>query len=133
MYFYDKAKALSDIDQPKSPEAMIDWVVTTVRNVKVALEIANLNGFVYDASFQLHHKKCGTSVMQRDLKNVGGGGKTAQKPTSAAASSLCYICGGNHTTDACRRKVFPDTNPDVSVKWSDSAVGKAWKDRHDCN
>jgi hypothetical protein len=35
--------------------------------------------------------------------------------------------------DACRRKSFLETNPDVSVKWSDSAVGKAWKDRQDCN
>jgi hypothetical protein len=128
-YLYDKAKALSDTERPKT----LDWVVTTMRNVKVALETANLNGFVYDASFQLHHKKPGTSVMHCDLKKVGGGGKTAQKPTSAAAPSLCNICGGNHTMDACRQKGFPDTNPDVSVKWSDSAVGKAWKDRHDCN
>jgi hypothetical protein len=52
-YLYDKAKALSDTERPKTPEAMIDWVVTTMRNVKVALETANLNGFVYDASFQL--------------------------------------------------------------------------------
>jgi hypothetical protein len=42
------------------------------------------NGFVYDASFQSHHKKPGVSPMQRDPKNVGGGGKTAQKPTSFA-------------------------------------------------
>jgi hypothetical protein len=41
-----------------------------MRNVKVAIETANLNGFVYDASFQLHHKKPGTSVMHRDLKQV---------------------------------------------------------------
>jgi hypothetical protein len=66
-------------------------------------------------------------------RKVGGGGKTAQKPTSSAAPPLCNICGGNHTMDACRRKGLPDTNTDVSVKWSDSAVGKAWKDRHDCN
>jgi hypothetical protein len=76
---------------------MIDWVVTTMRNDKVATETANLNGFVYDASFQLHHKKPGTSVMQHDLKKVGGGGKTAQKPTPSAAPPLCNICGGNHT------------------------------------
>jgi hypothetical protein len=94
---------------------------------------ANLNGFVYDASFQLQHQKLGISSMQRDLKKVGGGGKTAQKPNSSTAPRLCNICGGNHTTDACRQKGFPDTNTDVSVKWSDSAVGKAWKDRHDCN
>jgi hypothetical protein len=72
---------------------MIDWVVTTMRNVEIALETANLNGFVYDTSFPSHHKKPGTFVMQRDLKKVGGGGKTAQKPTSAAASLLCNICG----------------------------------------
>jgi hypothetical protein len=112
---------------------MIDWLVNTMRNVKVAIETANLNGYVYDASFQLHHKKPGTSVMHRDLKQVGGGGKTAQKPASAATPPLCNICGGNHTMNACRRKGFPDTNPDVSVKWGDSAVGKAWKDRHNCN
>jgi hypothetical protein len=70
-YLYDKAKALSENERPKTPEAMIDWVVTTMRNVKVALETANLNGFVYDASFQSHHKKRGTSVVQRDLKKVG--------------------------------------------------------------
>jgi hypothetical protein len=104
-----------------------------MRDVKVALEKANLNGFVYDASFQLHHKKPGISSMQHDLKKVGGGGKTAQKPTSSTAPPLCNICGGNHTMDACRRKGLPDTNTDVSVKWSDSAVCKAWKDRHDCN
>jgi hypothetical protein len=105
-----------------------------MRNVKVAIETANLNGYVYDASFQLHHKKPGTSVMHRDLtKKVDGGGKTAQKPASAAIPPLCKICGSNHTLDACRRKGFSDTNPDVSVKWSDSAVGKAWKDRLDCN
>jgi hypothetical protein len=55
--------ALLNTERPKTP-AMIDWVVTTMRNVKVALETANLNGFVYDRSFQLHHKKPGTSVMQ---------------------------------------------------------------------
>jgi hypothetical protein len=69
--------------------------------------------------------------MQHDLKKVGGGGKTDQKPTSAAVPPLCNICGSNHTMDACRQKGFPDTNMDVSVKWSESAVGKAWKDRHD--
>jgi hypothetical protein len=35
---YYKAKALSDAKRPKTPEAMIDLVVTTMRNVKVALE-----------------------------------------------------------------------------------------------
>jgi hypothetical protein len=113
---------------------MIDWVVITMRNVEVAIETASLNGYAYDAALQLHHKKPGTSVMHRDLtKQVGGGGKTAKKPASAATPPLCNICGGNHTMNACRRKGFPDTNPDVSVKWSDSAVGKAWKDQHDCN
>jgi hypothetical protein len=111
---------------------MTEWVVTTMRNVKVAIETASLNGYDYNAANQLHHKKPGTSMMNRDLtKQVGGGGKTAKKPTTTPA--LCNICGSNHTMDACRRKGFPDTNPDVSVKWSDSVVGKAWKDRHDCN
>jgi hypothetical protein len=68
-------------------------------DVKVVLEKANLNGFVYDALFQLHLKKPGTSLMQRDLKKVGSGGKTTQKRTSAAAPTLCNICGGNHTMD----------------------------------
>jgi hypothetical protein len=54
---------------------MIKWVVATMRDVKVTIEKANLNGFVYDASFQLHHKKPGTSVMQRGLKKVGGGAR----------------------------------------------------------
>jgi hypothetical protein len=53
-YLYDKAKALSDVERPKTPEAMIDWVVTTMRNVKVALETASLNGYEY--------KKPGTSI-----------------------------------------------------------------------
>jgi hypothetical protein len=57
---------------------MIAWIVATLRDVKVALEKAKSNGFVYDASFQLHHKKPGVSPMQRDLKKVGGRGKTAQ-------------------------------------------------------
>jgi hypothetical protein len=87
-----------------------------MRDVKVALDKANSNGFVYDASFQLHYKKLGVSPMQRGLKKVGGGGKTAQKRTSSAAPPLCNICGDNHTMDACRRKDFPDTNTDVSVK-----------------
>jgi hypothetical protein len=126
-YLYDKTK------RPKNPEEMIEWVVVTMRDVKVALENANLNGFVYDASFQLHHKKPGSSSMQRDLKKVGGGGKTFQKPTFSAAPPLCNICGSNHTMGACHRKGFPDTNTKVSVNWSDSAVGKAWKDQHDCN
>jgi hypothetical protein len=113
---------------------MIDWVVTTMRNVKVALETASLNGYEYVAVIQIHYKKPRTSIMHRDLnKQVGGGGKTAKKPAPAVTPPLCNICGGNHTMDACRRKGFPDTNPDVSVKWSDSAVGKAWKDRHDFN
>jgi hypothetical protein len=34
---------------------MIEWVVATMRVVKIVLEKANLNGFVYEA-FQLHHK-----------------------------------------------------------------------------
>jgi hypothetical protein len=51
-YLYDKAKALSDTERPKTPEAMIDWVVTTMRNVKVALEKANLNGFVVSVASQ---------------------------------------------------------------------------------
>jgi hypothetical protein len=97
---------------------MINWVVTTMQNVKVALKTVSLNSYAYDVALQLHHKKPGTSVMHRDLKQVGGGGKTAQKPASAATPTLCNIY-------ACRRKGFPDTNPDVSVKWSDSAVGKA--------
>jgi hypothetical protein len=54
---FDKAKALSETERPKTPEEMIEWVVTIMRDVRVALEKANLNGFVYDASFQLHHKK----------------------------------------------------------------------------
>jgi hypothetical protein len=104
---------------------MIEWVVAIMRDVKVALEKVNLNGFVYHASFCLHHKKPGVSKVQR-------GGKTAQKPTSAAPS-LCNFCGSNHTMNVCRQKDFPDTNADASVEWIDSAVGKAWKDRHDCN
>jgi hypothetical protein len=47
-----------------------------MRDVNVALEKANLNGFVYDASFQLRHKEPGVLPMQRDPKNVSGGGKT---------------------------------------------------------
>jgi hypothetical protein len=62
-YLYDKAKALSETERPKTPEEMIEWVVATIRDVKVALENVNLNGFVYDASFQLHHKKPGVSPM----------------------------------------------------------------------
>jgi hypothetical protein len=113
---------------------MINWVVTTMRNVKVALETASLNGYEYNAANQLHYKKPVTSMMHRDLnKRVGGGVKTAKKPAPAATPPLCNICSDNHTMDACRRKGFPDTIPDVSVKWSDSAVGKACKDRHDCN
>jgi hypothetical protein len=132
-YLYEKAKALSDTERLKSPEEMIKWVVGTMRNVKIALETASLNGFGYIESLQLHHKKPGAPMINRDLtKQVGGGGKTA-KPASAATPPLCNICGGNRTTDACRWKGFPDTNPDVSVKWIDSAVGKAWKERHDCN
>jgi hypothetical protein len=105
---------------------MIEWVVGTMRNVKVALETASLNGFGYIESLQLHHKKPGASMINRDLtKQVGGGGKTAKKPASAATPPLCNICGDNHTMDACCRKGFPDTNPDESIKWSDSAVGKA--------
>jgi hypothetical protein len=65
---------------------MIEWVVATMRDVKVLLEKANLNGFVYGASFQSHHKKSGTSFVQRDLKGVDGGSKTAQKPTFSAAT-----------------------------------------------
>jgi hypothetical protein len=133
-YLYEKAKALSDTERPKSPEEMIKWVVGTMRNVKIALETASLNGFGYIESLQLHHKKPGASMMHRDLtEQVGGGGKTAKKPASAPTPPLCNICGGDHTTDDCRRKGFPDTNPDVSVKWIDSAVGKAWKERHGCN
>jgi hypothetical protein len=132
-YLYDKAKALSETERPKTPEEMIEWVVATIRDVKVSLEKANLNGFVYDASFQLHYKKPGTSLMQCDLKKVSSGDKTAQKPTSTAAPPRCNICGRNHTMDACHWKGFPDTNSDVSIKWSDSAVSEAWKDRHDCN
>jgi hypothetical protein len=104
---------------------MIKRVVGTMRNVKIALETSRLNGFGYIESLQLHHKKPAAPMVHRDLtKQVGGGGKTAKKPASAATPPLCNICGGNHTTDACRRKGFPDTNPDGSVKWSDSAVGK---------
>jgi DNA polymerase II large subunit len=88
-----------------------------MRNVKVALETASLNVYTYDASLQLHHKKPGTSVMHRDLtKQVCVGGKTAKKLALAATPSLCNICGGSHTMNACRRKGFPDTNSDVSVK-----------------
>jgi hypothetical protein len=74
---------------------MIEWVVATMRDVKVALEKANLNGFVYDASFQLHHKKPGVSPMQRNPKTISDGGKTRRNKlprrhslyvTSAAAS-----------------------------------------------
>jgi hypothetical protein len=133
-YLYDRAKALSETERPKTPEAMIEWVVTTMRNVKVALETASLNGYANFESLQLHYKKLGTSMMHRDLtKQVGGGGKAAKNTAPAATPPLCNICGVNHTMDVCRRKDFPDTNPDLSVKWSDSAVGKAWKDRHDCN
>jgi hypothetical protein len=126
-YLYERAKALSDTERPKTPEAMIDWEVGTMRNVKIALETASLNGFGYIESLQLHHKKPAASMMNRDLtKQVCGGGRTAKKPASVATPPLCNICGGNHTMDACRRKGFPDTNPDVSVKRIDSAVGKAW-------
>jgi hypothetical protein len=87
---------------------MIDWVVTTMRNVKVALETASPNGYAYVESLQLHYKKPGTSMMHCDLtKQVGGGGKTAKKPDRAATPPLCNICGGNHTMDAFRRKCFP--------------------------
>jgi hypothetical protein len=104
-YLYDKAKALSETERPKTPEAMIDWVVTTMRNVKVAIETASLNGYFYDVALQLHHKKPGIYLMHRDLtKQVGGGGKTAKTPAPATTPPLCNICGGNHTMDACRRK-----------------------------
>jgi hypothetical protein len=68
-YLHDKANALSKTERPKTPEEMIEWVIATMRHVNVALEKANLNGFVYDASFQLHHKKPVVSPMQRDPKN----------------------------------------------------------------
>jgi hypothetical protein len=55
----------------------------------------NLNGFVYNVSFQLHHKKPGVSPMQREPKTVGGGRKTAQKPASSETLPLC-----NHTSAA---------------------------------
>jgi hypothetical protein len=76
----------------------------------------NLNGFVYDASFQLHHKKPGTSVMQRDLKKVGIGGKTTQKTlcvTFAAAIIQWMLAAG---------WVSP-----IRIRTYRS------KDRHDCN
>jgi hypothetical protein len=96
---------------------MIKWVVGTMRNVKIAIETVSLHGWEYNPANQLHHKKPGASMMHRDLtEQVGGGGKTAKKPASAPTPPLCNICGGNHTTDACRRKRFPDTNPDVSVR-----------------
>jgi hypothetical protein len=113
---------------------MIKWVVGTMRNVKIAIETASLHGWEYNPANQLHHKKPGASMMHRDsTRQAGGGGKTAKKPASAPAPPLCNSCGGNHTTDECRRKGFPDTNPDVSVKWVDNAMGKAWKERHGCN
>jgi hypothetical protein len=88
-YLYERAKTLSDTEQPKTPENMIKWVVGTMRNVKIALETASLNGFGYIESLQLHHKKPGTPMVHRDLtKQVGGGGKTAKKPASAA-TPLC--------------------------------------------
>jgi hypothetical protein len=118
----------------RKPHRRRQLVAATMWDVKVALEKANLNGFVYDASFQLHHKKpfC---PMLRNPKKVDGGVKTARKPTSSVAPPLCNFCGGNHTMDACRQKGFPSWtyNADASIKWVDSAVGKAWKDRHDCN
>jgi hypothetical protein len=91
-YLYGKAKALSETERPKTPGKTIEWVVATMRDVKVTPEKTILNGF-YDASFQLHHKKPVVSPMQRDPKKVGGGGKTAQKPTSSAVPLLCNICG----------------------------------------
>jgi hypothetical protein len=133
-WLYEKAKALSNDERPKTPEDMIKWVVGLMRNVKIALELSSLHGWEYNPANQLHHKKSGTSMMDRDLtKQAGGGGKTAKKPVSAATPPLCNICGGNYSKNEYRRKGFPDTNPDVSVRWSDSAVGKAWKERHGCN
>jgi hypothetical protein len=124
----DIANALSETERPKTPEEMIEWVVATMRDVKVALEKADFNGFFYDASFQLHHKKPGVSPMQRDPKKCRW-----RKPTSSAAPPLCNFCGGIHTMNTCRQKSFPDANADASLKWINSVVGKAWKERHDCN
>jgi hypothetical protein len=67
-YLYDKVKALSETGRPKTPEEVPHYK----RDVIVALKKANLNGFVYDASFHLHHKKPGIFSMQRDRKKVGG-------------------------------------------------------------
>jgi hypothetical protein len=93
-----------------------------MRNVKMTIETASLHGYEYNPANQLHHKKPVAAMMHRNLtKQVA----TAKTPASAATPPLCNICGSNHTVDACRRKGFPDTNPDVSVTWSDSAVGKA--------
>jgi hypothetical protein len=102
-YLYEKAKALSDTERPKTPEDMIKWVVSTMRNVKIAIETASLHGYEYNPANQLHPKKPGAPMVHRDLtKQVGGGGKTAKKPASAPTPPLCNICGGNHTTDDCR-------------------------------
>jgi hypothetical protein len=53
---------IEHVDVPRHAKHVDDdvKVVATMRDVKVALEKANLNGFVNDASFQLHRKKAGT-------------------------------------------------------------------------
>jgi hypothetical protein len=109
---------------------MIKWVVGTMRNVKIALETASLNGFGYIESLQLHHKKPGAPMVHRDLtKQVGGGGKTAKKPASAATPPLCNIAAAIIQRMLVARKGFPDTNPDVSVKWSDTIATGARVDQ----
>jgi hypothetical protein len=49
----DKSRSIRFVGHraTKTPEATIDWVVATMRNVKIAIETANLNGYVYHASF----------------------------------------------------------------------------------
>jgi hypothetical protein len=81
---------------------------------------AILNGYVYDTSFQLHHKKPGASPMQRDPQKVGGGGKTAQKAISPFMQLLW-----RKPYNGC---LLPEEFSRYECGLIGRTAGKAWKD-----
>ena len=61
----------------------------------------------------------------------GDRGQAALDTHTKKLSGPCNHCGGDHTTEFCyygkrNRRRHPDRNPDATVSWADSTIGKRW-------
>jgi hypothetical protein len=138
---YDQLMIIRPDEQPKSVEDLISWVFNELQDIRRMLKSARLAGYVYTGSNNAHV----ISPNHNSNEKAPGSSKVANSshlkkkpvPQQLNASSskihpkiMCNHCGGRHPTEECRRKFYPDTNPDPTIKWTKSKQGRAWLEQY---